>query len=158
MCLLCMHLRVCLCAFVCLWQSVPVQSCIKVSDSSVFSSARKLQMLYRAVELLCACECLFFQLQHLEVTAHLCSGAIQSLMQLSWDTHLSGWGDSTLGSTWIQVHHSSTSKVTTRQHKTKRTLIAFAFAVPSAWKTLLPSLLMAGSILLFRLQLNYCSP
>ena len=47
-------------------------------------------------------------------------GAIQSLMQLSWDTHLSGWGDSTLGSTWIQVHHSSTSKVTTRQHNNTR--------------------------------------
>lgn len=73
-------------------------------------------------------------------------------------THLSGWGD-TLPLEALEFRFTTQaqqSENTTAQHWENTQ--SFCICCSSAWKTLLPSLLIAGPILLFRLRLQYCSP
>lgn len=139
---------------------MPVWSCVKVSDLSVFSSPRKLPRLSRAVECLCAHECLSLQRQQLEASVHLCSRA---------EEQSTAWCSSPeiriflAGGTlypWKRLGSSSPLKHKQRDDtamQDEENMHSFCTGCSLCLKNPPPSLLIAGSILLFRLQLKYCS-
>ena len=113
-CLLWVHL--CLCVFVCFCVSVRVCAGVVIYQGQwcfcVFFS-RKTAGASQGCRTLCACACLCFWLQHPEASAPLCSEAEEPSKAwsgcLGYSSFWLGW-HSTLGSTWVQVHHASTAK------------------------------------------------